>query len=219
MAMDTKYKDTIEMQQKQFNEESAKVSKLESELYVKKNFHQDLEGGTTASDKAEVEEQQHDEQVYEELCSRLQVIDKGILKGAAKIIITRFHVSSLQSSLEHVNQLKNQLRESQENIDSLEIEKVSLEDAFKRTIKLHEEEQRMMVERVEDLTNKLYVSERSLRQYKERRLSRKANKAAAAAALAAAAVTANAAPTAATGTTAATSASVPASPMPPPSDT
>ena len=39
---------------------------------------------------------------------------------------------------------------------------------------LHEEEKGMLVDRVEDLTNKLYASEKSLRQLKERRLSRDA---------------------------------------------
>ena len=52
---------------------------------------------------------------------------------------------------------------------------------------LHEEEKGMLVDRVEDLTNKLYASEKSLRQLKERRLSRKAKLSAATAAAAAAA--------------------------------
>ena len=39
-------------------------------------------------------------------------------------------------------------------------------------LQLHEEEKGMLVDRVEDLTNKLYASEKSLRQLKERRLSR-----------------------------------------------
>ena len=58
---------------------------------------------------------------------------------------------------------------------------------------LHEEEKGMLVDRVEDLTNKLYASEKSLRQLKERRLSRKAKLSAATAAAAAAASGASAA--------------------------
>ena len=66
---------------------------------------------------------------------------------------------------------------------------------------MHEEEQAMLVERVEDLTNKLYVSEKSLRHFKERRLSRKAklsSASSAASAAAAAQVTAAAATAAST---------------------
>ena len=66
---------------------------------------------------------------------------------------------------------------------------------------LHEEEKGMLVDRVEDLTNKLYASEKSLRQLKERRLSRKAKLSAATAAAAAASGAAAAAGAAAAGPT------------------
>ena len=67
--------------------------------------------------------------------------------------------------------------------------------SLSKYFQLHEEEKGMLVDRVEDLTNKLYASEKSLRQLKERRLSRKAKLSAATAAAAAAAAGAAAGPT------------------------
>ena len=71
-----------------------------------------------------------------------------------------------------IDHLKRSLRESQAHNDAMEVEKVCLEQAFKRTILMHEEQEKLLVERVQDLTNKLYTSEKTLRQMKERRLSK-----------------------------------------------
>ncbi|TRY74588.1 hypothetical protein TCAL_01641 [Tigriopus californicus] len=80
--------------------------------------------------------------------------------------------SRLQAAIDEIDHLKRTLRDRQSSIDTLDVEKVCLEQAFKRTILMHEEQEKMLVERVQDLTNKLYSSEKSLRQIQERRASR-----------------------------------------------
>lgn len=80
--------------------------------------------------------------------------------------------SRLQAAIDEIDHLKRSLRDRQSSIDTLDVEKVCLEQAFKRTILMHEEQEKMLVERVQDLTNKLYSSEKSLRQIQERRASR-----------------------------------------------
>ena len=72
--------------------------------------------------------------------------------------------------------LKKDLQEMQKVNDSVEIEKMCLEQAFKRAIKVNEAEEKMLVERIQDLTNKLVMSEKSLRMSGRERKSSRSSK-------------------------------------------
>ena len=126
-------------------EESERRSRQEEENAVTSNlempkYNKGGKGGEGSS--------AHPEEVFSDLCNRLQ------------------------TAIDEIDHLKRSLRESQAHNDAMEVEKVCLEQAFKRTILMHEEQEKLLVERVQDLTNKLYTSEKTLRQMKERRLSK-----------------------------------------------
>ena len=55
----------------------------------------------------------------------------------------------------------------------MEIDKIRFEESFKRTIVMQEQQENLMSKRIQDLTNKLQVSEKSVRQLKERKHSRR----------------------------------------------
>ena len=59
------------------------------------------------------------------------------------------------------------------SIDAMEIDKLRFEESFKRTIVMQEQQENLMSKRIQDLTNKLLVSEKTVRQLKERKHSRK----------------------------------------------
>ena len=153
IAMDNQYSDKLESQRKHFQEETAKLNKLESELslkqYVEDYFPQFSTSGLPMSNPGPGGEGSEPAfEIFADLYSRFQ------------------------STLKQNQDLKQTLRESTALNDTLEVEKLCLEQALKRTISLNEEEEKMLVTRIEDLTNKLLASEKSLRQAKERRSSR-----------------------------------------------
>jgi hypothetical protein len=47
------------------------------------------------------------------------------------------------------------------------------EESFKRTIVMQEQQENLMSKRIQDLTNKLLISEKNVRQLKERKHSRR----------------------------------------------
>ena len=55
------------------------------------------------------------------------------------------------------------------SIDAMEIDKLRFEESFKRTIVMQEQQENLMSKRIQDLTNKLLVSEKTVRQLKENR--------------------------------------------------
>ena len=57
--------------------------------------------------------------------------------------------------------------------DAMEIDKIRFEETFKRTIVMQEQQENLMSKRIQDLTNKLQVSEKTVRQLKERKHSRR----------------------------------------------
>lgn len=89
MAMDGKYKDTMKMQQEQLNTESAKVSKLETELYMRRNLRSKSTVAAAEAAASPTESSGEDmHAVYEELCGRLQssmeqvrISRKGVVDG------------------------------------------------------------------------------------------------------------------------------------------
>ena len=58
-------------------------------------------------------------------------------------------------------------------LDAMEIDKIRFEETFKRTIVMQEQQENLMSKRIQDLTNKLQVSEKTVRQLKERKHSRR----------------------------------------------
>ncbi len=81
-------------------------------------------------------------------------------------------------AIEEIRTLRVHLREAQDTNDQLELEKLRFEESFKRTIVMQEQQENLMSKRIQDLTNKLLVSEKSVKQLKERRHSRKSSSAA-----------------------------------------
>lgn len=90
-------------------------------------------------------------------------------------------------AVEEIRTLRSHLREAQDTNDQLELEKLRFEESFKRTIVMQEQQENLMSKRIQDLTNKLLVSEKSVKQLKERRHSKKNSLVASAAAAALAA--------------------------------
>lgn len=162
IAMDNQYTDKMEVQRKQFQEESVKLSKLESELslkqYVESYFPQFGDGCGDPADLASA-----------------AASSEGGSEPAREIFADLY--ARFQQTLKQTQALKQSLRESTALNDSLEVEKICLEQALKRTIKLNEDEEKMLVSRIEDLTAKLHTSEKNLRVARERRASRVAKKA------------------------------------------
>ena len=76
-------------------------------------------------------------------------------------------------AIEEIRTLRLHLREAQDTNDQLELEKLRFEESFKRTIVMQEQQENLMSKRIQDLTNKLLVSEKSVKQLKERRHSKK----------------------------------------------
>ena len=76
-------------------------------------------------------------------------------------------------AIEEIRTLRLHLREAQDTNDQLELEKLRFEESFKRTIVMQEQQENLMSKRIQDLTNKLLVSEKTVKQLKERRHSKK----------------------------------------------
>lgn len=73
------------------------------------------------------------------------------------------------ASVDEIRKLRVKLRESQDYADALEIDKARFEETFKRTIVMQEQQETLMSKRLQDLANKLQVSEKTVRQLKEGR--------------------------------------------------
>ena len=97
-----------------------KLSKLESELYMRRNF-----ASSAASMSEAAASSSKPSSDNEELFARLR------------------------SSMEQVHTLKSALRESQDSSDTMELEKAALEEAFKRTIKVKPQTLAKAMEKVE----------------------------------------------------------------------
>jgi hypothetical protein len=76
-------------------------------------------------------------------------------------------------AVEEIRTLRLHLREAQDTNDQLELEKLRFEESFKRTIVMQEQQENLMSKRIQDLTNKLLISEKTVKQLKERRHSKK----------------------------------------------
>ncbi len=79
------------------------------------------------------------------------------------------------AAVDEIRTLRSRMNKSQEAIDALEIDKLRFEESFKRTIVMQEQQENLMSQRIQDLTNKLLVAEKNYRQLKERRHSRKSS--------------------------------------------
>ena len=77
------------------------------------------------------------------------------------------------AAVNEIRALRTRLSKAQDSIDAMEIEKLRFEESFKRTIVMQEQQENLMSKRIQDLTNKLLVSEKTVRQLKERKHSRK----------------------------------------------
>ena len=77
------------------------------------------------------------------------------------------------ASVDEIRKLRIKLRESQDNNDALEIDKVRFEESFKRTIVMQEQQEKAMSKRIQDLTNKLLASEKTVRTLKDRKHSKR----------------------------------------------
>merc|ERR1712008_175945 len=72
------------------------------------------------------------------------------------------------AAVDEIRALRARLSKAQDTIDAMEIDKLRFEESFKRTIVM-EQQQNLMSKRIQDLTNKLLVSEKTVRQLKERK--------------------------------------------------
>ena len=77
------------------------------------------------------------------------------------------------AAVDEIRALRARLSKAQDTIDAMEIDKLRFEESFKRTIVMQEQQENLMSKRIQDLTNKLLVSEKTVRQLKERKHSRK----------------------------------------------
>ena len=77
------------------------------------------------------------------------------------------------AAVDEIRALRARLSKAQDTIDAMEIDKLRFEESFKRTIVMQEQQENLMSKRIQDLTNKLLVSEKAVRQLKERKHSRK----------------------------------------------
>ena len=80
------------------------------------------------------------------------------------------------ASVDEIRKLRVKLRESQDNNDALEIDKVGFEESFKRTIVMQEQQEKAMSRKIQDLTNKLLQAEKTARQLKEGRKHSKSSR-------------------------------------------
>ena len=98
----------------------------------------------------------------------LDAMEINELKQKFIVLMDHFH-----AAVEEIRALRNRLSKAQDTIDAMEIDKIRFEESFKRTIVMQEQQENLMSKRIQDLTNKLLVSEKAVRQLKERKHSRK----------------------------------------------
>ena len=98
----------------------------------------------------------------------LEIMGREELKSKFVILMDHFY-----AAVEEIRALRGRLSKAQDTLDAMEIDKLRFEESFKRTIVMQEQQETLMTKRIQDLTNKLLVSEKSVRQLKERRHSRK----------------------------------------------
>jgi len=94
----------------------------------------------------------------------IQTMEREDMTEKFLVLLDHFY-----ASVDEIRKLRVKLRESQDNNDALEIDKVGFEESFKRTIVMQEQQEKAMTRRIEDLTNKLLSAERTIRQLKESR--------------------------------------------------
>ena len=90
------------------------------------------------------------------------------VKGKFVVLMDHFY-----AAVDEIRALRVRLSQAQDTIDTMEIDKMRFEESFKRTIVMQEQQENLMSKRIQDLTNKLLVSEKTVRQIKERKHSRK----------------------------------------------
>lgn len=98
----------------------------------------------------------------------LESMSHDDLKQKFIIIMDHFY-----AAVDEIRALRVRLSKAQDTIDTLEIDRMRFEESFKRTIVMQEQQENLMSKRIQDLTNKLLVSEKTVRQLKERKHSRK----------------------------------------------
>ena len=100
----------------------------------------------------------------------LETMEPDQVKEKFIVLLDHFY-----AAVDEIRTLRTKLHHSQDSIDALEIDKLRFEESFKRTIVMQEQQETLMSKRIQDLTNKLLVSEKNYRQLKERRHSRKSS--------------------------------------------
>ena len=98
----------------------------------------------------------------------IQTMEREDMTEKFLVLLDHFY-----ASVDEIRKLRIKLRESQDNNDALEIDKVRFEESFKRTIVMQEQQEKTMSKRIQDLTNKLLLSEKLVRQLKERKHSKR----------------------------------------------
>ena len=98
----------------------------------------------------------------------LESMEPDELRQKFIVLMDHFH-----AAVDEIRALRTRLSKAQDNIDAMEIDKIRFEESFKRTIVMQEQQENLMSKRIQDLTNKLLVSEKTVRQLKERKHSRK----------------------------------------------
>ena len=98
----------------------------------------------------------------------LEAMGPDELKKKFIVLMDHFY-----AAVDEIRALRKNLSKAQDTIDAMEIDKLRFEESFKRTIVMQEQQENLMSKRIQDLTNKLLVSEKTVRQIKERKHSRK----------------------------------------------
>ena len=98
----------------------------------------------------------------------IQTMEREDMTEKFLVLLDHFY-----ASVDEIRKLRVKLRESQDNNDALEIDKVGFEESFKRTIVIQEQQEKAMSRRIQDLTNKLLAAEKTIRQLKERKHSKR----------------------------------------------
>lgn len=94
----------------------------------------------------------------------LELMAPDELKQKFVVLMDHFY-----AAVDEIRALRSRLSKAQDSIDTMEIDKLRFEESFKRTIVMQEQQENLMSKRIQDLTNKLLVSEKTVRQLKETR--------------------------------------------------
>lgn len=101
----------------------------------------------------------------------LELMAPDELKEKFVVLMDHFY-----AAVDEIRALRSRLSKAQDSIDTMEIDKLRFEESFKRTIVMQEQQENLMSKRIQDLTNKLLVSEKTVRQLKETRKHSRSSK-------------------------------------------